>query len=82
MPESIALEGVKTLKESGHAFRFEVDTLAIPIEKVMTEIMRIGSVVDITIEDPPLEEVIAHIYSAPPTATEEDEDEETGAEDE
>lgn len=64
-PESITLEGVKTLKESGHAFKFEVDTLAVPIERVMTEIMRIGTVVDITIEDPPLEEIIAHIYSAP-----------------
>lgn len=69
MPESIALDGVKTLKESGHAFKFEVDTAKVPIEKVMTEIMRIGSVVDITIEDPPLEEVIAHIYSAPPDET-------------
>jgi ABC-2 type transport system ATP-binding protein len=64
-PESITLEGVKTLKESGHAFKFEVDTLAVPIERVMTEIMRIGTVVDITIEDPPLEEIIAHIYSSP-----------------
>ena len=37
----------------------------------MTEIMRIGSVVDITIEDPPLEEVIAHIYSTPAAESEE-----------
>ncbi len=78
-PESITLEGVKTLKESGHAFKFEVDTLAVPIERVMTEIMRIGSVVDITIEDPPLEEVIAHIYSTPPQDLEEDEPEEENA---
>lgn len=71
-PESITLEGVKTLKESGHAFKFEVDTLAVPIERVMTEIMRIGTVVDITIEDPPLEEIIAHIYSAPRVDAEEE----------
>jgi len=50
-----------------------VDTLVVPIEKVMTEIMRIGSVVDITIEDPPLEEVIAHIYSTPAAAVGDDE---------
>lgn len=79
-PESISLEGVKTLKESGHAFRFEVDTLAVPIEKVMAEVMRIGSVVDITIEDPPLEDVIAHIYSAPPDSLEDEPDDETGSE--
>lgn len=71
-PESITLEGVKTLKESGHAFKFEVDTLAVSIERVMTEIMRIGTVVDITIEDPPLEEIIAHIYSAPRVDDEEE----------
>ncbi len=73
MPEPFSLSGVKTLKESGHAFKFEVDTLVVPIEKVMTEIMRIGSVVDITIEDPPLEEVIAHIYSTPSAAVTDDE---------
>lgn len=75
-PESFTLEGVKTLKESGHAFKFEVDTLLVPIERVMTEIMRIGTVVDITIEDPPLEEIIAHIYSAPRVESGEDEAEE------
>ncbi len=75
-PESITLEGVKTLKESGHAFKFEVDTLLVPIERVMTEIMRIGTVVDITIEDPPLEEIIAHIYSAPRVDAGEDESDE------
>lgn len=75
MPESISLDGVKTLKESGHAFKFEVDTRAVSIERVMTEIMRIGSVVDITIEDPPLEEVIAHIYSAPPSESDDDSEE-------
>ncbi|MBC8000296.1 MAG: ABC transporter ATP-binding protein [Leptolyngbya sp.] len=64
-PEPFSLHGVKVLKESGHAFRFEIDTEIVQIEKVMTEIMRIGSVVDITIEDPPLEDVIAHIYSKP-----------------
>lgn len=76
-PQSIELIGVKTLIESGHAFKFEVDTLAVPIERVMNEIMRAGSVVDITIEDPPLEEVIAHIYSTPPESDEEEGEEET-----
>ncbi|MCC7530859.1 MAG: ATP-binding cassette domain-containing protein [Candidatus Melainabacteria bacterium] len=79
-PESITLEGVKTLKESGHAFKFEVDTLAVSIERVMTEIMRIGTVVDITIEDPPLEEIIAHIYSAPRVDAGEEEPEEEESE--
>ncbi len=80
MPGAISLDGVKTLKESGHAFKFEVDTLSVPIDRVMSEIMRIGSVVDITIEDPPLEDVIAHIYSAPAAMTdgEESDDDEIG----
>jgi ABC-2 type transport system ATP-binding protein len=35
---------------------------------VMTEVLKAGPVADIAIEDPPLEEVIAHIYTAQPSA--------------
>ncbi len=45
-----------------YALRLEVDTRIVPIEVVMTEVLKAGPVADIAIEDPPLEEVIAHIY--------------------
>ncbi|HEX9439618.1 MAG TPA: ATP-binding cassette domain-containing protein [Roseiflexaceae bacterium] len=59
----IALPGVTILKATEYALKLEVDTSAAPIEAVMTEVLKAGPVADIAIEDPPLEEVIAHIYS-------------------
>jgi ABC-type uncharacterized transport system ATPase subunit len=38
------------------------DTHKTPVEKVLARLTEAGSVVDITISDPPLEEVIAKIY--------------------
>ncbi len=61
-PMPFNLPGVSTLKASEYALKLEVDTRVTPIEQVMTEVLRAGSVADIAIEDPPLEEVIAHIY--------------------
>jgi|AGTN01.1.fsa_nt_gi ABC-type uncharacterized transport system, ATPase component len=65
-PSSVELPGVNTLKTSYHTMKLEVDTDVIAIEKVMTAIMKAAPVVDITIENPPLESVIAHIYKEPP----------------
>ena len=59
----IDLPGVTTLKATEYALKLEVDTRATPIEAVMAEVLRAGPVADIAIEDPPLEEVIAHIYT-------------------
>jgi len=62
-PASIELPGVTMLKRTEYALKLEVDTRLTPIEQVMNEVLRAGPVADIAIEDPPLEEVIAHIYS-------------------
>jgi ABC-2 type transport system ATP-binding protein len=62
-PKPISLPGVSTLKSSEYALKLEVDTRVMPIEQVMGEVLRAGPVADIAIEDPPLEEVIAHIYA-------------------
>jgi viologen exporter family transport system ATP-binding protein len=60
----IALPGITTLKANEYTLKLEVDTRVTPIEAVMTEVLKAGPVADIAIEDPPLEEVIAHIYTA------------------
>ena len=62
LPAPIDLPGVRTLKSNEYALKLEIDTRITPIEQVMTEVLRAGPVADIAIEDPPLEEVIAHIY--------------------
>ena len=59
------LPGVKILKSSSHAMKLEVDTDLSAIDLVMAKVMAAGEVADITIENPPLEEVIAHIYGRP-----------------
>jgi len=63
LPARIDISGVAVLKASGYALKLEVDTQVIAIEKVINVVLKAGPVADITIEDPPLEEVIAHIYS-------------------
>lgn len=62
IPTPIDLPGVTTLKSTPYALKLEVDTTLTPIEQVMAAVMAAGSVADISIEDPPLEEIIAHIY--------------------
>ncbi len=59
------LAGIKILKAGNYAIKLEVDTSLITIEKVVKDILDLGTIADISIEDPPLEEVIAHIYSQP-----------------
>jgi ABC-2 type transport system ATP-binding protein len=59
------MPGVTTLKATEYALKLEVDTRVTPIEAVMAGVLRAGPVADIAIEDPPLEEVIAHIYGQP-----------------
>jgi ABC-2 type transport system ATP-binding protein len=61
-PTAFELVGVRELKRDGYALKLEVDTTRTSIEAVMLAVLRAGSVADISIEDPPLEEVIAHIY--------------------
>lgn len=63
LPAAIALPGVTILKSNGYALKLEVDTAAASIEEVINAVLKAGPVADITIEDPPLEEVIAHIYA-------------------
>jgi len=59
------LPGVKILKMGNYAMKLEVATDLISIETVVKAILDLGTIADISIEDPPLEEVIAHIYSRP-----------------
>jgi ABC-2 type transport system ATP-binding protein len=62
-PTPITLPGVTTVKATEYALKLNVDTTITPIETVMIEVLKAGSVADIAIEDPPLEEIIAHIYN-------------------
>jgi ABC-2 type transport system ATP-binding protein len=71
-PASLDFPGATIVK----SVRLEVDTRVTAIEAVIEHILKAGAVADITIEDPPLEEVIAHIYSQPPQPSTGEEDSE------
>ena len=50
------------VKNKGSALKVQVDTSKQDIEEVLTNLIKCGKVNDITISEPPLEEIIAHIY--------------------
>lgn len=58
------VEGTETLKMSKdrYAVKLRFDTLRTSVENVMAHISAAGTLLDITVSDPPLEEVIAAIY--------------------
>lgn len=60
------ITGTETLKFSKdhYAIKLRFDTLHTPVESVMAQLSSAGTLLDITISDPPLEEIIAKIYEA------------------
>lgn len=58
------IAGTETLKVAKERYgaKLRFDTRTTPVEKVMAALSAAGTLVDITISDPPLEEVIAAIY--------------------
>ena len=62
-PERLVLgPGLTVMKSKGAGFKFHVDTFVMSIGKALALIAKAGRLVDITVMDPPLEQVIATIY--------------------
>ncbi len=64
VPLNFHVAGTETIKISkdGYAVKLHFDTHKTPVEKVMAHLSAAGKLLDITVSDPPLEEVIAAIY--------------------
>jgi ABC-2 type transport system ATP-binding protein len=60
---SIDLAGVSVVKSSAEGYKLAVDTRERTIREVLDELLGHHPVADISVSDPPLEEVIASIYS-------------------
>jgi ABC-2 type transport system ATP-binding protein len=58
------LPGVEVLKTGGLGSRLTVDTRIRPIGEVMSWLVSSGAVADITVVDPPMDEIIATIFSS------------------
>jgi ABC-2 type transport system ATP-binding protein len=59
---SFSIAGVEILKIGHYGVKLQFDSHHTPVGTVLTQLTQKGNVVDITISDPPLEEVIAKIY--------------------
>lgn len=67
LPSSIHEEiqdtpGVRVLKAKGHGLKLEIDTTQTPLEPIIAAIIQRSHILDMTIADPPMEEIIAAIY--------------------
>ena len=60
--QPFSMEGVNVLSTAHYSLQLQVDTSRQSIESVIENVLKAAPVADITIEDPPLEEVISHIY--------------------
>lgn len=56
------LPGVRVLKQTEHGLKLNVDTSVIGIEEVLGQLVACCKIGDVTIEDPPMEEIITKIY--------------------
>ena len=55
-------EGVRIVKAKGHGLKLEIDTARTQLEPILAAIMQRCHILDMTITDPPMEEIIATIY--------------------
>jgi ABC-2 type transport system ATP-binding protein len=62
VPANFSSDGVELLKVGHYGVKLRFDTKHTSVDTVLSHLTDAGSVVDITISDPPLEEVIAKIY--------------------
>ncbi len=67
------MEGVEVLKAGEYGVKLQFDTRQTPVENVMQKLLAEHSVADITVNDPPMEEIIRNIYQAPETESAEPE---------
>jgi ABC-2 type transport system ATP-binding protein len=64
-PGEIAITGATVLKEGGLGYKLVVDTERHSIRAVLDELLDRHRVADISVLDPPLEEIIGRIYEVP-----------------
>jgi ABC-2 type transport system ATP-binding protein len=64
------LRGVEVVERAPHRLVLEVDVAEMPVDRVVQAALHAGKLRDITVEDPPMEEIVQAIYasSAPETS--------------
>lgn len=64
VPEDFSVENATLLKRGTWGVKIELDTHVRPVDDLMRALMAHAPVVDLTVEDPPMEEIIREIYRA------------------
>jgi ABC-2 type transport system ATP-binding protein len=64
-PDTVEVEGARLVKLSGSGAKLVVETERRPIRSVLDDLLDRYQVVDISVSDPPLEEIVSHIYARP-----------------
>ncbi|MCX6044374.1 MAG: ATP-binding cassette domain-containing protein [Chloroflexi bacterium] len=62
LPDNFQVAGAEILKAGQYGIKLRFDTRITPVEAVLTQLATAGELVDVTISDPSLEEVIRTIY--------------------
>jgi ABC-2 type transport system ATP-binding protein len=68
-PLRLDIAGVEVLKSRPYSAKLAVDLERAALDEVVSRIMRDNRVEDITISNPPMEEIIARIYQAAPSGS-------------
>lgn len=61
-PAEITSPGISLISRNGYELKVSIDTDAIPIQQAILRVMELAPVADISVEDLPLEQIIARIY--------------------
>ena len=64
LPDDFSVRDATVLKRGTWGAKIELDTAVRPVDDLIRTLMDYRPVVDITVEDPPMEEIIAEIYQA------------------
>jgi ABC-2 type transport system ATP-binding protein len=59
----LSLPGVRVLRRQPHRLELEVDLEIAPVERVVAAVLAAGQLQDLTVEDPPMDEIVQAIYA-------------------
>ena len=60
---TLSLPGVRTVSHAPHRTQLDVDVSVTPVETVIQAVMRASRLHDLSVEDPPMEEIVQAIYA-------------------
>lgn len=67
VPDDFSVRDATLLKKGTWGIKLELDTHIRPVDDLLGALMNFAPVVDLTVEDPPMEEIIREIYKEPGT---------------